>query len=129
MSIREPLAGVIYLLAQEQADEMAGLNDVGADGFAALFRDGPDLARRARELLETDEVEVGTEAIEPEQWQLVEQAAGVVVRREPDGAVTVEPYPTDADLAAAWSATMVELEPGEPGSPRAQSPESDDNPT
>lgn len=129
MSIREPLTGVIFLLAQEQADEMAGLNDVGADGFAALFRDGPDLARRARELLETDEVDVGSDAIDPEQWQLIEESAGVVVRRDPDGTVTVEPYPTDADLAAAWSAIMVELEPGEPGSPPAQSPESDDNPT
>ncbi len=111
MSIREPLSGVIFLLAQEQADEMAGLNDVGAKGFAALSRDGPDLARRTRELLETDQVDVGADAIEPEQWQAVEQSAGVVVRRDADGALTVEPYPTDADLAAAWSAVMVELEP------------------
>lgn len=89
MSIREPLTGVIFLLAQEQTDEM----------------------------------------IEPEQWQMVEESAGVVVRRDPDGTVTVQPYPTDADLAAAWSAIMVEYEPGEPGSPPGQSPESDDNPT
>ena len=129
MSIREPLTGVIFLLAQEQADEMAGVNDVGAEGFAALFRDGPDLARRVRELVEGDEVDVGPEAIDPDQMQLVEQSAGVVLRREADGAVTAEPYPTDADLAAAWSAVMVELEPDEPGSPAAQSPESDDNPT
>jgi hypothetical protein len=129
MSIREPLAGVIFLLAQEQADEMAGVNDAGMDGFAALFRDAPDLARRARELVETDEVDVGPEAIEPEQWEVLETSAGVVVRRHPDAGVTVEPYPTDAELAAAWSATMVELEPGEPGSPAVRSPESDDNPT
>jgi hypothetical protein len=129
MSIREPLAGVIFLLAQEQADEMAGVNDAGADGFAALFRDGPDLARRARELVETDEVDVGPEAIEPEQWEVLETSAGVVVRRHRDAGVTVAPYPTDAELAAAWSATMVELEPNEPGSPAARSPESDDNPT
>lgn len=129
MSIREPLAGVIFLLAQEQADEMAGVNDDGTDGFAALFRDGPDLARRARELIETDEVDVGPEAIEPEQWEALESSAGVIVRSDPAGGVMVEPYPTDAELAAAWSAAMVELEPAEPGSPAAQSPESDDNPT
>lgn len=129
MSIREPLAGVIFLLAREQADEMAGVNDAGADGFAALFRDGLDLARRFRELVETDEVDVGPEAIEPEQWEVLETSAGVVVRRHPDAGVTVEPHSTDAELAAAWSATMVELEPGEPGSPAARSPESDDSPT
>lgn len=129
MSIRGPLTGVIFLLAQEQADEIAGVNGVTEDGFAALFRDGPDLARRTRELLETDEVDVGPDAVEPEEWRALEESAGVIVRRDAEGTVTVEPYPTDAELAAAWSAVMVELEPGEPGSPAAQSPESDENPT
>ena len=109
MSIREPLAGVIFLLAQEQADEMAGVNDAGADGFAALFRDGPDLARRARELVETDEVDVGPEAIEPEQWEVLETSAGVVVRRHPDAGVTVALHPTDAELAAVLNWTLQEF--------------------
>lgn len=53
----------------------------------------------------------------------------MIVRRDEEGAVGVQPYRSDAELAAAWSAVMVELEPREPGSPDACSPESDDNPT
>ena len=127
--IRGPLSGVIFLLAQEQADEIAGLNGDPPGAFAALFRDGSDLARRTRELLETDQVDVGQEAVDPEELELLERSAGVIVRREEDGSVTVRPYRSDDELAAAWSAVMVELEPGEPGSPLARSPESDDNPT
>lgn len=129
MSIRGPLSGVIFLLAQEQADEIAGMNDDPPGAFAALFRDAPDLARRTRELLESDEIDVGPEAVDPEDLELLESAAGVVVRREEDGTVSVQPYRSDDELAAAWSAVMVELEPSEPGSQAISSPESDDNPT
>lgn len=119
MSIHGPLSGVIFLLAQEQADEIAGLNQNGGDEFAALIRDGSDLARRTRDLIETDQVDVGAEAVEPDDWASLERAAGVIVRRDPEGKVTVEPFETDDDLAAAWSAVMVELEPEEPGSPQS----------
>lgn len=129
MSIRGALSGVIFLLAQEQADEIAGMNGDPDGTIAALFRDGPDLARRTRELLETEEVDVGLDAVDPGDLAALEDSAGVIVRRDEDGAVDVQPYRSDDELAAAWSVVMVELEPGEPGSPTVLSPESDDNPT
>lgn len=98
-------------MAQEQADEIAGLNQNRTDEFAALFRDAPNLARRTRDLIETDQVDVGPEAIEPEDWAMLERSAGVIVRRDNGGKVTVQPYESDDDLAAAWSAVMGELEP------------------
>lgn len=91
MSIHGPLSGVIFLVAQEQADEIAGLNQSDTNEFAVLFRDGPDLARRTRDLIETDQVDVGADAVEPEDWVMVERAAGVIVRRDNDGKVTVQP--------------------------------------
>ena len=111
MSIHGPLSGVIFLVAQEQADEIAGLNQARTNAFAALFRDGPDLARRTRDLIETEQIDVGAEAVEPEDWAALERSAGVIVRRNDDGKISVQPYDSDDDLAAAWSAVMVELEP------------------
>lgn len=129
MSIQGPLSGVIFLVAQEQADEIVGLNQTRAQAFAALFRDAPDLARRTRDLIQTDQIDVGPEAVEPEDWAMLERSAGVIVRRDNGGKVTVQPYESDDDLAAAWSAVMVELEPNEPGSPHVRTPEADENPT
>jgi hypothetical protein len=41
MSIREPLAGVIFLLAQEQADEMAGVAAAWSAAMVELEPAGP----------------------------------------------------------------------------------------
>lgn len=127
--IPEPLAGVLAMLATEGADEEAGPDEERGHMWAALFRGGPELAGRARETVESGAVDVRPEEIPPESWALLEAAAGVVVMQDVSGRVVAQPYEADDELAAAWSAVMADLEPGEPGAPTVQSPDADENPT
>lgn len=127
--VGQPLDEIIFALAQEEADEVAGLDREEGNLWAALLQDGSEVARRARELIEAGQTDVSPTAIDPDDWATVEQAAGVIVMRDNEGTIAVQPYGTEENLAAAWSAMMADLEPGEPGSSSVRSPESDDNPT
>ncbi|MGH2402886.1 MAG: hypothetical protein ACRDGN_00335 [bacterium] len=120
---------MIFALAQEEADEVAGLDREEGNLWAALLQDGSEVARRARELIEAGQTDVSLNAIDSDDWAAVEQAAGLIVMRDNEGAIAVQPYGTEENLAAAWAAMMADLEPGEPGSPSVRSPEADDNPT
>ncbi|MGQ0570031.1 MAG: hypothetical protein ACT4P5_10965 [Armatimonadota bacterium] len=128
-SIGQPLAAAIFALAQEAADEVAGPGGDTGSFWAGLIRDGPDLVRRLREHLAVGGLDVDAESIEPGDWDTLDKAAGVIVMREDSGEIAVQAYRADDDLAAAWTAILVDIEPSEPGSPAAQSPEADDNPT
>lgn len=127
--IGQPLDRVIFALAQERADEIAGLDEEEGNLWAALLEDGPEVARRSRELLEAGHIEIGQDAIDPEEWASLEHAAGVIVTRDNEGAISVQPYRSEDDLAAAWATLMADLEPGEPGPATVATPEADDNPT
>lgn len=127
--VGQPLDEILLALAQEEADEVAGLDKEDGNLWAALLEDGSEVARRARELIEAGQTDFTFSDIDPDDWSTVEQAAGVIVMRDNEGAIAVQPYGTKENLAAAWSAMMADLEPGEPGSPSVKSPESDDNPT
>lgn len=127
--IGQPLDEVIFALAQEEADEVAGLDREEGNLWGALLQDGSEVARRARELIEAGQTDVGFDAIDPEDWTAIEQAAGVIVMRDNEGAIAVQPYGSEENLAAAWATLMADLEPGEPGAATVKSPEADDNPT
>jgi hypothetical protein len=128
-AIGEPLSRVIYELATDQADETAGPELEDNSAWAALFRDGPDLASRILEMKDAGQLDVDPEALTGSDWAALERSAGVIVMRDAEGILTVRPYESEDDLAAAWSAVMADLEAGEPGSPTVASPESDSNPT
>lgn len=127
--VGQPLDEIVLALAQEEADEVAGLDREEGNLWAALLEDGSEVARRARELIEAGQTDFALTDIDPDDWSTLEQAAGVIVMRDNEGAIAVQPYRTEENLAAAWAAMMADLEPGEPGSASVKSPESDDNPT
>jgi hypothetical protein len=128
-SIGPRLDEVIHRIAQDRADEVTGLDQEEGNLWAALLSDGPDLARQARDLLADGEFEFGGDAIDPDDLAALEIAAGVIVTRDNDGNLSVQPYQAEEDVAAAWSAVLADVEPGEPGPPSVASPEADDNPT
>jgi hypothetical protein len=128
-SIGPRLDELIYRLAQDRADEVTGLDQEAGNLWAALLRDGPELAQEARDLLKAGEFEFGTESVDLDELAALDRATGVIVMRDNGGALSVQPYESDEDLAAAWSAILADVEPGEPGAPTAASPESDENPT
>jgi hypothetical protein len=127
--IGQPLDEVIFALAQDEADEVAGLDREEGNLWAALLQDGADIARRARELIDAGHTDVRHDAVDPDDWTALEQAAGLIVMRDNDGSIGVQPYRSEDNLAAAWVAVMADLEPEEPGSARVVSPDADDNPT
>lgn len=124
----QSLAPVLLTLAQEGADEVAGPEVEEGHLWAALLRDGADIARRTREALEDAQTN-GEPVVDPEELRALEAAAGVIVMREREGAVSAQPYASEEDLAAAWSTLLADLEPSEPGSAAVGSPEADENPT
>jgi hypothetical protein len=128
-SLGEPLEQVIYTLAEEGADEVVGPSEGPDSLWAALMRDGSEIVHSVREHLAGDEASVDAGAIEPGDWNVLEQAAGVIVMREGTGRVSVQAYRADEDLAAAWTAILADVEPDEPGSAAVKSPDADDNPT
>ena len=49
--------------------------------------------------------------------------------RDVGGEITVHDFPSQEELAAAWSAILVELAPDEAGAPDVTALESEENPT
>jgi hypothetical protein len=128
-SLGETLVQAIYTLAEEGADEVIGPDAETGHLWAALIRDGAALAGRIRDEAFTGDLDAGSGGIDASEWTVLENAAGVIVTRDDQGAISVEPFATEEELAAAWAALTVDVEPGEPGPPTVESPESDDNPT
>jgi hypothetical protein len=128
-SIGPRLDELIFRVAQDRADEVTGLDQEQGNLWAALIRDGPELAQEARDLLKNGEFEFGTESVDLDELAALDRATGVIVTRDNVGALSVQPYESDEDLAAAWSAILADVEPGEPGAPTAMAPDADDNPT
>jgi hypothetical protein len=122
------LAPILLALAQEGADEVAGPEVEEGHLWAALLRDGAEIARRTREALEDAQTN-GEPPVDAGELRALEAAAGVIVTRESEGAVTAQPYASEEELAAAWSTLLADLEPSEPGSAAVGSPEADENPT
>ena len=120
---------LLYRLAQDRADEVTGLDQEEGNLWVALLRDGSALAQEARDLLKSGEFEFGTESVDLDELAALDRATGVIVARENSGALSVQPYESDENLAAAWSAMLADVEPGEPGAAAAVAPDADDNPT
>jgi hypothetical protein len=121
-----PLSMVIYAIAQEGSDEEAG--GTSDDLWAGLLRDGPDIADRARDLVQTEDADSEQEEIDESTWAQLEKSAGVIVTRDIRGGVSVQTFRSEEDLMSAWNALEAELKPSESGSV-VRTPESDDTPT
>jgi hypothetical protein len=109
-AIAPPLSDVLYTMAEEGADEET--SDLTEEVWAGLMRDGADVARRVEEEMDAGDVAVSRDEVDPEDIAAIRDAAGVIITRDHRrGRVTVETYPDENELLAAWSAIMAELEP------------------
>ncbi|HLW49245.1 MAG TPA: hypothetical protein VKW09_15975 [bacterium] len=109
-AIAPPLTDVLYIMAEEGADEET--SDLSEDMWAGLMRDGADVARRVEEEIEAGDAPVGREDVDPEDLTAIRDAAGVIVTRDHrHGRVSAETFPDENELLAAWNALVVELEP------------------
>ena len=73
--------------------------------------------------------EVQPRGIDPAELSDVRAATGMIVTRDAEGDIAVRSFDSPDELAAAWSAIMVELAPAEPGAPTVGPADSDNNPT
>ena len=131
MAIRrfsKALDEVLYALALDgEVDETAG--DVGGPVWSALMREGPAVAERARDLIQSGGVDVTMSDVDPTDWSILEGSAGVVLTKDEGGILSVQPYESEVQLASAWSAVMVDLEPEEPGPPTVHPGDQSETPT
>jgi hypothetical protein len=122
-----PLRQALYAIAREQADEEVESADLGMWG--GLLRDTDALADQVPEAALTGDVDFKPGEIDAAELARVRASAGLIVTRESDGDIAVRVFPTHEELAAGWSAILVELTPSEAGAPTVTSPEAEDNPT
>jgi hypothetical protein len=109
-AIAPPLSDVLYLMAEEGADEET--SDLSEDMWAGLMRDGADVVRRLEEGMEAGDAPVAREDLDPDDLAAIRDAAGLIVTRDHRrGRVAAETYPDETELLAAWNALIVELEP------------------
>jgi hypothetical protein len=94
-----------------------------------MLRGGDDVTDRVQEWLDSENTDLTSEKVNQEDWENLRGSSGVIVTKDREGIVLVRSFTDDATLEEAWAALLAELEPGEPGPPTVQSPESDDNPT
>jgi hypothetical protein len=109
-AIAPPLTDVLYIMAEEGADEET--SDLSEDMWAGLMRDGADVARRVEEEIEADDTTVAREDVDPDDLAAIRDSAGLIVTRDHRrGRVIAETYPDENELLAAWNALVTEIEP------------------
>jgi len=106
--ISAPLTDLLYALAEESADDET--IDREAAVWAALLRDGMDVARRVLEVLEPNDA-VAQVAIDAEDWAALRGAFGLIVKRDNyQHTVTARAFADEEECLAEWEATKAELE-------------------
>jgi hypothetical protein len=109
-AIAPPLTDVLYTMAEEGADEET--SDLTEDMWAALMRDGADVARRVEEEMDAGDAAVSRDEVDPDDLAAIRDAAGVIITRDHRrGRVSADTYPDEDELLAAWNAILAELEP------------------
>ena len=126
-TVSVPLSQVLYAIARDQADEEAESANLGV--WAGLVRDVETAADRVPEASLAVDSDVKPADIDTAELSQLRDCSGMIVTRDAAGAIAVRSFESPDELAAAWSAILVELTPGEPGAPTATVPESDNNPT
>jgi len=107
-----PLPDLLYAMAEEGADDETA--DRGAEAWAALLRDGADVAERLAEQIDASAA-VTRDDIDPEDWAALTDAFGIVVKRDNRRrTVSARAFADEEDLLAEWEATKVELNPAVP---------------
>lgn len=124
-TVSAPLSEALYAIAREQSDEEVESADLGM--WAGLVRDVETTADRVPET--SVEAEVNPRDIDAGELSHLRTSSGMIVTRDVDGDIAVRSFDSPDELAAAWSAVLVELAPSEPGASTTATPESDDNPT
>jgi hypothetical protein len=122
-----PLRQALYAIAREQADEEVESADLGM--WAGLIRQADAAADQIPDVVLSGDVDPSSGQFDPAELAALRASAGLIVTRDADGDIAVREFPSLEELAAAWSAILVELTPSEPGAPTVRSPESEDNPT
>ena len=122
-----PLTGALYAIAREQADEEVESADLGV--WAGLVRDTDGIVDQVPETALLDDVEFKPGEVDPGELAALRASAGLIVTRDMDGNIAVREFPKHEELAAAWSAILVEFTPDEPAAPTVRSLGSEDNPT
>lgn len=129
-TVTAPLSEALYAIAREQSDEEVESADVGM--WAGLVRDVETAADRVPETSLAGDSGVKPGDIDLAELSQVRASSGMIVTRDAGGEIAVRSFDSLDQLAASWSAILVELtpgEPGEPGAPTATTPELDNNPT
>ncbi len=125
-AVSSPLSEVLYAIAREQSDEEAESADLGV--WAGLVRDVETAADRVPETSLGGDFGVKPVEIDTAELSHLRASSGMIVTRDADGAIAVRSFDSSDELAAAWSAVLVELTPGEPSALTATTPESDNTP-
>jgi hypothetical protein len=120
-----PLRDALYAIAREQSDEEVESTDLGV--WAGLLRDVDAAADRIPETALAGEVEFNPGEIDAGDLAALRASSGLIVIRDAAGEVVVREFVSEEELAAAWSAILVELSPSGPGAPCVTPPESEDN--
>jgi hypothetical protein len=126
-TVSAPLSEALYAIAREQSDEEVESADLGM--WAGLLRDVETVADRVPETSLAGDSGVDPRDIDTAELSHLRTSSGMIVTRDVDGAIAVRSFDSPDELAAAWSAILVELAPSEPGAPTTATPESDNNPT
>jgi hypothetical protein len=126
-TVATPLSEALYAIAREQSDEEVESADAGL--WAGLVRDVETAADRVPETLLAGDSGVKPGDIDLADLSKVRASSGMIVTRDAGGEIAVRSFDSPDELAAAWSAILVELTPNEAGAPTATTSESDSNPT
>jgi hypothetical protein len=125
-TVAPPLSEALYAIALEQSDEEVESADTGM--WAGLVRDVETAADRVPETSMAEDSGVKPGDIDLTELSQVRASSGMIVTRDAGGEIAVRSFDSPDELAAAWSAVLVELAPNEPGAPTATAPDSDSNP-
>jgi hypothetical protein len=85
--------------------------------MGGLLRDANASADQVPEAALTGDVDFKPGEIDPGELARLRASAGLIVTRDTDGDIKARAFPTHEELAAGWSAILVELSPSAEGPP------------
>lgn len=107
-----PLPDLVFALAEEGADDET--RDRGGPVWAALLLNGTDVRRRVLDELEAEDTAV-PEEIDPDDWEALRGAYGLIVRRDNRrNAATARVYADEEECLSDWEAERAGLESSPP---------------
>jgi hypothetical protein len=121
------LSQALLTIAEDAADEQTQDEETGE--WAALLRDGDEIARSVADPDVIAEVTPVAGEVDPEEWERLRGAAGAVVIKDAVGSVSARVFSSSDDLCAEWTRLQAQINPDQPGPGTTVNPEADDNPT